>query len=336
MTAGRPLRFLAAMVGGWIVLRGIAVWPTQVDMVRTIAPISGGRAQAAVRGTAPPVRAIVSDRSPVRWPRVAPPPLAVATGPRGTAVAAPSAPIITELVIATDPPRPPIPPPAIPPPLVRAPIAPASIGESRWRVSAWAIARGGERGAPLGGQLGGSQAGVRATYTLLPDRRIALAARVATPLRGRGREIGVGIDWQPTRAPIHLIAEQRVGIDGGRGGPTIELVGGFGPVAVLPGVSAEGYAQAGGILRDGIEGFADGAARVTHPVVQAGRVRADIGIGSWGGAQRGAARVDIGPSAGLVVPVGASAVRVTLDWRQRIAGDAAPGSGPALSIGSDF
>ena len=57
---------------------------------------------------------------------------------------------------------------------------------------------------------------------------------------------------------------------------------------------------------------------------------------SMGGAQRGAARVDIGPSAGLVVPVGASAVRVTLDWRQRIAGDAAPGSGPALSIGSDF
>jgi hypothetical protein len=29
-------------------------------------------------------------------------------------------------------------------------------------------------------------------------------------------------------------------------------------------------------------------------------------------------------------------VRLSIDWRQRIAGRARPGSGPALSIGSDF
>ncbi|MDQ2891489.1 MAG: hypothetical protein M3R64_00165, partial [Pseudomonadota bacterium] len=67
-----------------------------------------------------------------------------------------------------------------------------------------------------------------------------------------------------------------------------------------------------------------------------GRLGVDVGVGAWGGAQRGASRLDIGPSAGMVIPVGGTAVRVTLDWRHRIAGSAAPGSGPALSIGSDF
>ncbi|MBS0285465.1 MAG: hypothetical protein JSS15_13700, partial [Proteobacteria bacterium] len=58
-------------------------------------------------------------------------------------------------------------------------------------------------------------------------------------------------------------------------------------------------------------------------------------LGAWGGAQRGAARLDVGPAAGVAVPA-AMPLRISLEWRQRIAGDARPGSGPALSIGADF
>ena len=151
------------------------------------------------------------------------------------------------------------------------------------------------------------------TYTLDTHRRIALAGRVSAPLRGRGTEAAIGVDWQPTQLSIHLIAEQRIGLDGGRGGPTVELVGGIGPVEVARGVQVDGYAQAGAIARDGVEAFADGAVRVTHRVAERDRLRLDLGLGAWGGAQRGAARLDVGPTLGVVIPVGRSALRLTAD-----------------------
>jgi hypothetical protein len=61
-----------------------------------------------------------------------------------------------------------------------------------------------------------------------------------------------------------------------------------------------------------------------------------LGGGAWGAAQRDAQRFDIGPSATLALPLGKQNVRLALDWRQRIAGDARPGSGLALTLGSDF
>ena len=222
--------------------------------------------------------------------------------------------------------------PTLPPPLLPASLASA---RSRWAASAWLIARGGAQQTLLGGQLGASQGGVRATYTLDQGRRIALAGRLATPLRGRGAEAAIGLDWQPTRAPIHLVAEQRLSLDGGRGGPTLEVIGGFGPVDLGAGLRAEGYGQAGAIARDGLQTFADGAVRITHPLTR-GRLRLDLGAGAWGGAQPGTARLDIGPSLGMSIPLAGKSIRLTLDWRERIAGAASPGSGPALSIGSDF
>ncbi|MDF7777793.1 hypothetical protein P1X14_21235, partial [Sphingomonas sp. AOB5] len=65
-------------------------------------------------------------------------------------------------------------------------------------------------------------------------------------------------------------------------------------------------------------------------------VRLSLGGGIWGAAQRDAQRLDIGPSAALAVPVAGQNLRIALDWRQRVAGDARPGSGLALTIGSDF
>lgn len=214
---------------------------------------------------------------------------------------------------------------------------PAGTPASRWAASAWLLTRGGANGTLTGGQLGASQAGLRMTYLLDERRRVALAARIATPLRGRGTEAAIGLDWQPTAAPVHLVLEQRVGLDGARGGPTALAIAGLNPTPIAAGFRLEAYAQGGVILRDGkAEGFGDGAARLARPVATLGGATLDLGLGAWAAGQRGAARVDAGPTLGVALPVAGRSVRVSLDWRQRVAGDARPGSGVALSVGSDF
>ncbi|PTS80097.1 hypothetical protein DBR17_11225, partial [Sphingomonas sp. HMWF008] len=125
-------------------------------------------------------------------------------------------------------------------------------------------------------------------------------------------------------------------LNGGRGGPALAVVGGIGPVALPRDFRLEAYAQAGAIRRGTTEPYADGAVRIVHPLGTIGGVPVELGAGAWGGAQRGAARLDLGPSLGVSVPLGKQRVRVLLDWRQRVAGTALPGSGAALTLGTDF
>lgn len=209
---------------------------------------------------------------------------------------------------------------------------PPTFRTSPWSGSAWAILRPDGRATPFASQLGGSQAGARLAYALDANRRVALYARASAAIDAREREAAVGIDWRPTRLPIHLIAEQRVGIEGVRSGLAVGAVGGIGPTRVAGPIRVEGYAQAGVIFRDGREGFADGSLRLT--VLAAKRI--DLGLGAWGGAQHGAARLDLGPTIGVTLPVAKHALRLAADWRERVGGDARPGSGPALSLGVDF
>ncbi len=221
---------------------------------------------------------------------------------------------------------------------IPSPVAPPLVvkGSSRLSGSAWLLARGGPAGTVSGGQLGASQGGLRLAYALGSQRKVALVARVATPLKGAGREAALGIEWQPTRLPIRLVAERRFALDGGRGGPTIGVIAGYGPADVAPGLRLEAYGQAGAIGRDGIEGFVDASGRLTHPIGTLAGAKVDVGVGVWGSAQRDAERFDIGPSIVAALPVAHKTIRLTLDWRERIAGGARPGSGPALSFGSDF
>lgn len=200
----------------------------------------------------------------------------------------------------------------------------------------WIIARPSGTGGGLGAsQLGGSQAGVRLAYALGSARRFAIVGRVATPLEGSGREAALGVEWRPARLPVRVFAEQRFALDGGRGGPSAGVIGGV-DRRLARGFRLEAYGQAGVIGRGRVEGFADGAARVTRKAAALGPATLDVGAGAWGGAQRGAERLDIGPTLGLGVPVGGRSFRLTLDYRARVAGHARPGSGPALSLGTDF
>lgn len=201
----------------------------------------------------------------------------------------------------------------------------------RWSLSLWMVARG--NGGPVaapGGQIGGGQAGARVAWLVAPRQRIAAYGRVTTPLSGRGREAALGLEWQPTRAPVRLIAERRFGLDGNPGGTGLGAIAGID--REWRGFRLEAYGQAGAVLRRRAEPYADGAARGTRTVGGAGPVQLALGAGTWGAAQRGAQRLDIGPSATLAV----RNLRLALDWRQRVAGEARPGSGLALTLGADF
>lgn len=223
-------------------------------------------------------------------------------------------------------------------PTLIVPFVPIPSGRAPQRLlaSAWLIARPGKGEPSAGGLLGGSQVGVRGMFMLDRSHRIAVSARVSAPLSGQGREAALGLDWQPLPSPVHLVAERRFPLDGGRGGNALYVVGGFGPRQIAPHIRAEAYAQIGAIAADDIERFADGAARVSYDLGSVGGVDLDAGAGAWSAAQRGAARLDLGPSLGVRLPITGQAIHLTLDWRQRVAGAARPGSGAALSIGSDF
>jgi hypothetical protein len=57
------------------------------------------------------------------------------------------------------------------------------------------------------------------------------------------------------------------------------------------------------------------------------------GLGVWGGAQPGIYRVDAGPRITMRVRPN---LKVHLDYRARLAGNAQPGSGPAVTLAGDF
>lgn len=341
---GRPLRFLAVTLGCWIGMRMFVLWPVAIVpgvasgpaikpqvLAATISPVAIIPATPLVEAVKRPQGGL--RRSATTTTAALPARLSPAFGNAAVAPGSAAALALAALVrygdaITIGPMPGIIPPPFAPPPLATPP--------ARLAGSAWLLARGGAGGTLLGGQLGASQAGVRLTYALGDARRIALSARVATPLRGRGAEAAAGLDWQPTSMPLHLLAEERFSLDGGRGGPTLLVIGGVNPTEVAAGFRLEAYGEAGAIKRDGVEAFGDGAARLTHRMASRGLARLDLGAGVWGAGQRGVRRLDIGPTVGAVLPVAGRALRITADWRARIAGNASPGSGPALSIGTDF
>lgn len=329
---GRPLRFVALVAIGWASTRTIMLWPEGATLPQAIeAAFPLLPAQAAIAHTPRPVPPTVPPYKPIAMAIHATP--LVATGP----VAQHGDPARADLAMlglisfgreeVLGAPTGALPRPAAPV------LIPQSAQPSRWSASAWLVTR---RGASSGGaMLGGDQAGLRVAYHP-GSGRIALFARLTTPLAGRGSEAAAGIEWQPTTAPVRVVVEYRAGLDGTPGGPAMGVVAGLYAVPLPLDFSLEAYGQAGAVARARIDPFADGALRVTRQIATAGGARLDLGAGAWGAAQRGVTRLDIGPSAVASVPVGDNALRLALDWRERVAGNAQPGSGPALSVGADF
>lgn len=326
-----PLRFLAVVLGGWICLRtallGSAWWMNQA-----------GSAEAPAASTVPAPayaepRPGLADAVPAKVKGV----FSVMKPPEGMFSPAPAfrpssptgqwqvIPALFDMVpgrplAASAPPG----PTALPIPAQRA---------GRWSGSGWIFVRQqGSDGLAPGGTLGGSQAGARIGYRLNGDesRPLTLSLRGYAPLDDfKGAEIAAGLDWRPIAGlPAHLLVERRHALgSAGRSAFSITGYGGVSEVSVGA-VRIDAYGQAGAVGFRSRDLFADGSVKIGLAI---GRLK--VGVGAWGAVQPRVSRVDVGPQASVRLP---GDLTLAADWRQRVAGDAAPVSGPSLTLSRDF
>ncbi len=207
----------------------------------------------------------------------------------------------------------------------------------RLQLTAWALLRGTGKGTipttslASGGTLGGSQAGARLTYRF--NEAWAASIRTSSSVGGvRGAEVAGGVRWQPFRSiPVAFTAERREGLGrfGGRSAFALFAEGGLYHRALFNKVYLDGYIQGGVVGMRNRDLFVDGGATLSRPIWR----NISGGIGVWGAAQPGLYRLDAGPRITMQVRRG---IKVHADYRQRLIGNAAPPSGPAVTLAADF
>jgi len=207
----------------------------------------------------------------------------------------------------------------------------------RLRLSTWALLRAqdggiaGSRSLATGGQLGASQAGARLFYYLA--HQLALVGRVSSEVGRRGGEVAAVVRVQPIASiPVWLTAErrQRVGqYGGGRNAFALFAEGGIYQASLPWHFTMDSYLEGGVVGVNHRDWFVDGGLAVTRPLFH----QISAGVGVWGGAQPGVSRLDAGPRVTMRVR---GRYNVHVDWRQKLAGNARPGSGPAVTLSGDF
>lgn len=221
----------------------------------------------------------------------------------------------------------------------------------RWSVYGWSLIRQGSQAPALAaaGQYGGSQAGLVVRRALGDGANAPAAyARATSALASADdRSLALGISARPwAGVPVDLAVERRLGLGAGqRDQFAALLVGAAGVVDRRSGIQFDGYGQAGVIGLRKPRGFFDLQMVASRTVARADRRTLSVGAGMWAGGQqnidadggrRWLHRVDIGPRAAVVLPIENSAMTLALDWRQRVAGDALPSSGAAITLSAGF
>lgn len=233
--------------------------------------------------------------------------------------------------------------PGVPPPFL-AP-EPARTRGNRWSSDAWVLARRESPVMPASGRpsYGGSQAGAILRYHIAPQnghRPIAYLRAYSALGSIRENEIALGVGARPFRSvPLMLAVEGRAfrsaqGQTSVR--PAVLAYTELPPFALPLGFTGEAYVQGGYVGGMYKTGFADGQLRVDRPLIDVATMQLRAGGGIWAGAQKGAARLDVGPSASTMIDMWGTRSRVSLDWRFRVKGDAEPKSGPAVTISAGF
>lgn len=222
--------------------------------------------------------------------------------------------------------------------------------DTRWSIDQWLLIRGGGgvvAQAPGAASYGASQAGAIARYRLDSDKLHGSYAFLRTSFAidapGKDKELALGFGIRPVpKLPLRMLAEARLH-DSNRGPmrarPVVMVITEV-PWRTLPaGWRLEAYGQAGYAGGSDATAFFDAQALVDRSVGNAmgGSREVRVGAGLWAGGQKGAARLDFGPRISLPLDLGVQApARIALDWRFRVAGNASPPSGPALTLASSF
>lgn len=367
---GQPLVALLLLIGSWVAVRAITLTFDMSASAATERPAAAAPALARASAVAAPAQVQIGEPTtpaaayPVRIPLGASPalsgagarapapekPAALALIPapltRGLTVPAPaSSPTLAPAAAATATATlPPDPPPLKP--SARAIFVP-SVAPSRWSGDAWLLVRrGGAQRSTSGfapATYGASQAGAVIRYRLDPssDRRPSAYVRGSVALEGfREEEVAIGLSARPIAGlPVVAAVEARVNRQaaGTRVRPAAFVYTELPPVKLPLGARAEIYGQAGYVGGNFATAFADGQVRADLQAVRLGETELRVGGGVWGGAQKGASRLDIGPSATVNLPIGNSAgARLEVDWRFRVSGNAEPRSGPTLTLAAGF
>ncbi len=222
----------------------------------------------------------------------------------------------------------------------------SAMGARRWSADGWLLLRDGGVGLTAAGlpspSYGASQLGAVVRYRLMPAsaNRPAVFLRATSAVRSpRGEEVALGLSARPLAGlPVTLQAELRAT----RQLSATTLRPALGAVTELPqltlpaGFAAAAYGQAGYVGGPDATAFVDAQVRVERRFARLGQSELHLGLGAWGGAQEGARRIDLGPTARINFPIGSGQGRVSADWRVRAAGNAAPRSGPALTLSAGF
>jgi hypothetical protein len=214
----------------------------------------------------------------------------------------------------------------------------------RWSADAWLLLRKDTTTAVTSGRgsYGQSQLGAVLRFRLAPSspHRPTAYLRASQALAGaQESEAALGLAARPVpRVPVAVAGELRLTrTDGGTlARPAAYAVTELPPLQLPEGFAAEAYMQAGYVGGRFATGFVDGQVRAERKLADLGKAELRAGGGVWGGAQQGASRLDVGPSATVKLTIGATPARASMDWRFRVAGTAEPRSGPALTISAGF
>ena len=226
----------------------------------------------------------------------------------------------------------------------------AERGAGRWSADAWLLVREGDQGTRLAGvdpaSYGADQVGAVLRYALAPDSLFdpqAYGRASKALVRDGEAEVAGGLSVRlARRVPVRLHGEVRVTERPGNTGdrtevrPAAFIATGLPRQEIGPGLEADAYLQAGYVGGEFDTGFVDGRAVVEAPVIRDETRRFALGGGVWGGAQRDVSRLDAGPTASLSLSTGGASLRASADYRVRIAGDATPGDGPAVTLAVSF
>ena len=232
-------------------------------------------------------------------------------------------------------------------PNLEAPAAYTPLLRRSWHVDAWYAWRPGSglprvaAGAAPALAYGGTQGGVvlRADLGASEHRPQAYLRAVHAPARPAQGDLALGMGARPIPSvPVRLQGEARVTRIAGETSvrPAVAAIAELASVELPLGFSAETYGQAGWVGGRYATPFVDGQVRVERPLVAAGPARVQLGAGAWGGAQKFAGRLDVGPTASVALDLGGTPARIAVDYRIRVLGNARPENGAAVTLSTGF